>query len=232
MLDISGIQINIADVIAMAVLLLSWQGYALLVDVCAARNTKNLVNIVHPYRHQWIHNMITREDRLLDIRIIANLLKTTSFFASTSIFIVGGLFGILGYGQKMTSLLSQLPFFVETDLNMWTVKTLILITIFIFSFFKYTWVIRQFNYATILVAAAPLVPKVTAKEEPWVEQISTILSNAARHFNASMRSYYFGLATLSWYLSPIFLIISCIAVVWIIYRREFRSKTLSILKDQ
>jgi uncharacterized membrane protein len=232
MVTLSGMTLPIIDIIALLVLLLSWQGYAWVVDRSIGRNTESLVNVVHPYRRLWIKNMIMREERLLDIRIIGNLLKTTTFFASTSLFIVAGLFGVLGYGKEVTSLLKDIPFFAGTELHMWAIKTIVLIVIFIVSFFKYTWVIRQFNYASVLIAAAPYASKITKKEQLWVDQISTILSNSARHFNASVRSYYFGLATLSWYLSPKLLIVSCIIVVWMIYRREFRSRTLSILSEK
>lgn len=231
-MEFSGINISIIDIIALSVFLILWQGYAWLVDVCSYKNTTNLINIVHSYRYQWVSNLIVREDRLIDIRIIANLLKTTTFFASTSLFLVAGLFGILGYGDHAMKILSKLPFFTETGVHMWVVKTLMLIVIFIFSFFKFTWVARQFNYASVLIVAAPHSKTISEKEEVWVSQISTILSNAARHFNASIRSYYFGLVALSWYISPILLIILSFSVVWIIYRREFRSKTLDLLANK
>jgi uncharacterized membrane protein len=221
--------VNAIDLVAFIVFISLWQGYVFLVDRYHTKHSNNLVNIVHPYRRQWIYNMMLREDRLLDVRIIAGLMSTATFFTSTSILIIAGLFGALGYGERAVELMNHLPLFTDTTIDMWVIKTLAIITVFVFSFFKLTWVIRQFNYASILVASAPHVTKVSKKEEPWVEQISTIISNAARHFNASIRSYYFGLAALSWYINPYLLMISSLVVVLVIFRREFHSKTLNIL---
>src|SRR5690606_16830950 len=107
--------------------------------------------------------------------------------------------------------------------------------IFIYSFFKFTWVIRQYNYAAVLMLAAPVYRKEDEdleklkKESKYVEKIATMTSNAANHFNMGVRSYYFGLAALSWYLSPILFMALTVFVLLVIYRREFLSKTLTLL---
>lgn len=218
------------DIFAVVWFLGLWFGYAYFADVSSSSD-KGLVKAMHRYRLQWIKQMIQREDRFVDIRMVGNLLKTSTFLASTSVLIVGGFFAVLGFGERAVPIFSQLPFAVETPLYMWTVKTLFLLLIFIYSFFKLTWVIRQFNFIAVLILAAPLyVPgketlEEVKKETQYVSRIAILLTNAARHFNMAVRAYYFGCVALSWYISPALMVLCAVLVVMVLYRREFKSKT-------
>jgi uncharacterized membrane protein len=46
-----------------------------------------------------------------------------------------------------------------------------------------------------------------------------------------LRAYYFGAAALSWFLHPILMMILTVAVVHVLYRREFTSRTLNAIVD-
>lgn len=228
-------EIPILDIVAFGAFFGFWLLYSLYADDDSQRRTENLVYGMHKYRLQWIKQMIRREDRLVDIRVVANLVRTTIFLASTSILLVGGLFGILGYGEHAIPVVASIPFAIENSLNMWVIKSIVLMTIFIYSFFKFMWVIRQFNYVTVLMLAAPChhagmdTSEQVKKETRYVTKISAMVSNASRHFNMGVRSYYFGLAALSWYVHPVFFAVSGILVVIVLYRREYLSKTLILL---
>ena len=179
--------------------------------------------------------MIRREERLVDIRIIGNLLKTSTFLASTSVIIVAGAITIIGFGSQGVALFNRLPFIANTTIELWLIKGSLLVVIFIYSFFKLTWVIRQLNYAAVLIVAAPVYYEGIdnhfdiRKSTRYVSKTATMLSNAGRHFNSSIRAYYFGMVATSWYVSPIFFIVMTLLVVMVLYRREFMSKTLVLL---
>src|SRR5690606_41250626 len=52
---------------------------------------------------------------------------------------------------------------------------------------------------------------------------------AAHSFNLGLRSYYFALAMLSWFINPwVFMAITA-GVVYVLYRREFKSEVLGEL---
>jgi uncharacterized membrane protein len=46
------------------------------------------------------------------------------------------------------------------------------------------------------------------------------------HFNQGLRANFFALAILAWWINPYFFIASTAIVFYILYRREFRSKSL------
>lgn len=52
---------------------------------------------------------------------------------------------------------------------------------------------------------------------------------AANQFNFGLRAYYFGMATLAWFIHPWFFMLVTAGVVLILYRREFHSDVLEVM---
>ena len=101
------------------------------------------------------------------------------------------------------------------------------------AFFKFSWAIRQLNFCSVLVGAAPKMPKEnTGQYAPQINRIARITSYASVNFNNGLRAYYFALAALTWFLHPWLMIAATGWVVWILYQREFRSKTLRALTEE
>ena len=62
-----------------------------------------------------------------------------------------------------------------------------------------------------------------------VESISKMASKAAGNFNNGLRTYYFSMAVLGWFVNYWVFMLLSVLVVAVLYRREFRSDTLSIM---
>ena len=54
---------------------------------------------------------------------------------------------------------------------------------------------------------------------------------AAETFNDGLRAYYFSFAALAWFFSPLAMLGGTLLVVLILYRREFHSEVLKVLRD-
>ncbi len=59
--------------------------------------------------------MLERDNRMVDTQIIANLMRSASFFASTTMFIIAGLIAVLGARQQAMAVLAELPFAVASS---------------------------------------------------------------------------------------------------------------------
>ena len=55
---------------------------------------------MHAYRRLWMRCMLERDNRMVDTQIIANLMRSASFFASTTMFIIAGLIAVLGAREQ------------------------------------------------------------------------------------------------------------------------------------
>lgn len=203
-----------------------WVGYVMLADH-PRRGRTTLMARMHQYRQAWMRRMLGRENRIVDTQIVSLLVQNISFFASSTILIVGGFAAVLGARDQAMDILSEIPFAARTGDTLWDLKILTLIVIFVYAFFKFTWALRQFNYVAIMIGAAP-PPSSTPSEGAidHADRTARVATRAADHFNKAMRAYYFGLATLSWVIQPWLCIVLIAWVTLIVYRREFRSATL------
>ena len=102
------------DWAAVAVLFLGWIGYA----VFAKRRSTlqpSLLDTTNHIRRHWMLQSTYREVRVVDGIVIQSLSSSPSFFASTTILIIGGLLAVLGTTKKASELVREIPFAARTS---------------------------------------------------------------------------------------------------------------------
>lgn len=223
------LMIHWLDIAAVVFFVGGWAGYAHYAD---SQRQGSLLATTNQYRLQWMREMLKRENRTMDSIMVGNLLRSISFFANTTIFILLGLMTMLGYHDKASAIIGSIPFAQHASGFLWEAKVFLLIIIFIYAFFKYTWSLRQYNYAGIYVVSAPSCRDRVDEHEAVAERGARLVGNAAKHFNNGLRAYYFGLAALGWFVHPLLFLAATAWVLYVTYRREFRSNTLSNLSQQ
>ncbi|MCB1883168.1 MAG: DUF599 domain-containing protein [Geminicoccaceae bacterium] len=216
--------IGYADLLAPLLLLLAWIGYVLYADILRI-GRGSLMALMHEQRVVWMLRMLERDNRMVDIQIVQVLIQNISFFASSTILIVGGAVAVLGAGDEARMIAAQLPFAQEGPSYLWDLKILLLVVIFVYAFFKFTWALRQFNHVAILIGGIPLNADHPAAEA-HARRLALLATKAADHFNRAMRAYYFGLAALSWFVQPWLLVAASLVVLVVVWRREYRSNAV------
>ncbi|MDP3438744.1 MAG: DUF599 domain-containing protein, partial [Azonexus sp.] len=103
---------------------------------------------------------------------------------------------------------------------------------FVFAYFKFTWSLRQFNLLSILVGAAPLGQTGEPGIDTYAHQLAGANNLAGDDFNRGIRAYYFGLAASGWLLHPAALGLLALSVLIVLYRRDYRSAALDILRSK
>jgi uncharacterized membrane protein len=225
---------NWLNLLAGAWFLLCFNGYMRYAKARSYRSTENspsLASTMHKYRHMWMEKVLTREMRVADAATIANLEKSVSFFASTTMLILAGLITILGSTEKAIDLISALPYALTTNRAEWEFKIMMLILLFAYAFFKFTWSLRQYGFVTIMIGSAPLPTDQCSDNERkgFAKRMASMASMAANNFNLGLRTYYFSISMLTWFIHPVLFMFSSSLVVFILFRREFKSSTLKIL---
>jgi len=219
------------DAAALALFIAAWAGYQWYADYSDTRRPR-LNREMDRFMREWLAQMAGRDNRMVDVNVLRNLTRSSQFFASTTMLILGALVALMGYAEKAASVVAELPFTQPASERIWEFKILALLVIFVYAFFKFSWSIRQFGFCSILIGA-------TRKPTPEPEQyavhtnrIAAIVSFANRNFNQGLRAYYFGVAALSWFLHPALMIIMTLGVIYVLYQREFRSQTLELLQRE
>jgi uncharacterized membrane protein len=218
--------LTILDIGALAFFLAAWGGYAFLID-WSARGRSCLNARMNGYRESWMRRMLARENRMVDMQIMAALQNGTAFFASTSLIAVGGTLTLLRSTEDMLSVISALPLGISTSRLLWEGKTIGLAVIFVYAFFKFSWSYRLYNYVAIMLGAMPYATeKDTSEAETHVIRTTGLFASAGRHFNQGQRAFFFALGYLGWFAGPIVFTVTTAAVVVVIWRRQFASDSL------
>jgi uncharacterized membrane protein len=195
------------DFVSVVWFLVAWVGYACFARV-RARHVRCLLNMQHEYMQRWMVSLNSRENRISDATLFAIMERNVTFFASTSMLILVGL---------ISSLVSL------DDISV------VLVIIYIYAFFTFTWSMRQYNVVIMMTGGAPLFVEPESKRMDYAQNAGNVLSLAANSFNYGLRAYYFSLATLAWFIHPVMFMFSTVWVVLVLYRREFYSKTLQAM---
>src|ERR1051325_6370786 len=137
------------DLIALGCFVAAWAGYAAQVEFIPKKK-KSLNEMMNQYRLVWMQRMLNREARMVDMQVMATLVRGTAFFPPTPPPPFGGALTILRSPDEMLSVLATLPFGAPTSRLAWEMKAVGLAVIFVYAFFKFAWSYRLFNYVAIL----------------------------------------------------------------------------------
>jgi uncharacterized membrane protein len=221
-----------ADWAALALFFAGWIGYAIFAHR-RADSTPSVLALTNRERHRWMLQAAARDNRVFDGVVVQNLSTSPSFFASTTILIIGGLLAALFAGEKATELVTELPFAARTSVLVFDLKIVLLTAIFIYAFFRFTWSLRQYSFGALLVAAAPPPEALDteALRQQFADRAGRVMGLAAETFNDGLRGYYFAFAATAWFFSAWAMMVGTLCVIWVLYRREFGSQVLAVLRQ-
>jgi uncharacterized membrane protein len=144
------------------------------------------------------------------------------------------LFALLGTTDKAAELVGEIPFAQPTPLLVFELKILVMVGIFVYAFFRFSWSMRQYTFVALVIGGMPSPEDFDAKRydrQHFAERAGNLVSAAAETFNDGLRAYYFSFAAMAWFFSPMALVLATALVVLILYGREFRSEVLQVLRD-
>lgn len=219
------------NLVALGIFLALWLIFEIVIDHSPLR-FKSLTGQMSFKRREWMLVMADRDLRIIDTSILSGLQQGAAFFGSASLLGIGGCFALLGATDNVVQIHRDLPLEAEFTRGLWETKVLGLTAIFGYSFFKFGWSYRLFNYCSIIIGSVP-----HKDDAPWEErrkaalQAAEVNTIAARHFTAGLRGTFFALAYLGWFVGPTALIVATLLVIAVLVRRQFFSYSLKVLSD-
>jgi uncharacterized membrane protein len=223
----------LADALALVWFLAAWIGYA----VFAKRRAEvsgSLLATTNRYRRLWMLQTTRRDNRVIDGVVVQNLSTSPSFFASTTILIIGGLLAVLVSSEQAIQLVREIPYAAQTTAVVFDLKVLLLIGVFVYAFFRFTWSMRQYTFGALMIASAPddkVFEAGTASREEFADRAGRVVGLAAETFNDGLRAYYMSFSVVLWFISPLTFAIGAAVIVFLLYRREFHSEILQLLRN-
>lgn len=224
---------NYLDLIALAWFVVCWLGYGEYSRYHAG-DRPCLSNTLDLYREDWMRVMLKRENRISDASVVGNLERNGAFFASSCLLILAGIITALGYTQEVMEVFKTMPFGYIPSREISELRMVTLLLVFVYAFFKFTWSMRMYNFVAVLIGGAPMPDDTRtspAAREAFAKSAGTVCNLAGDAFNLGLRSYYYALAVVTWFIHPLVFLASSSLVVLVLYRREFRSDALLALRS-
>lgn len=198
-------------------------GYRPIVD-------RSIVGAVQAQRVAWMRNMAARDVRIVDAQLLASLSQGNAFFASTSAIGIGGLSAMIGSGEVVQKLFERLPYAAQSTPVIWEMKLILLITIFIYAFFKFAWAFRLAHYTAIMIGATPILNATNQTAcDAHALRTAQLIGIAGEHSNSGLRAFYAAIAALAWFYHPVAFMIASVWVLSILVRRDFLSRSRRLL---
>ncbi len=220
------------DWVGLALFFAAWAGYAVW---ARARSLvrPSVLALTNRERMRWMMQASHRENRVFDGIVVQNLSTSPSFFASTTILIIGGLLAVLSRTEQASELVREIPFAARTSLIVFDMKVVLLTGIFVYAFFRFTWSVRQYTFGALMLGAAPDHKSWTddIQRSAFASRAGRVMGLAAETFNDGLRAYYMAFAATAWFFSAWAFMVATVFVVAVLYRREFQSDVLALLAD-
>ena len=216
---------TLLDGIAVGLLLLSWIILGHIIESPPKSRISTSV-IMADYRRKWMVQMITRQPRIFDAAVLDTLRQGTAFFASACLIAIGGGLATISNAERLRGVAQDLA--LDVPEIIWEVKILLALIFITSAFLKFIWANRLFGYCGVVMASVP--NEIEAPETlPRAKKAGELNIAAARAFNRGLRSIYFALGALGWFLGPFGLFVTTAITVFTLVRREFASTSREVL---
>lgn len=217
---------NALDLIGLLVFGLGWFGYVTLAD--RIYRDRTIAARMDAIRRDWMASMAARDVRIFDSQIQSALMQGVGFLASTAVLMIGAMTAMLGYGDA-TFTFSQIGFDLESEGVHWGVKVVLVAGVFAFSFFKLMWSYRLFNYCAVLMGG--MSERGSERLPEQIDRLARLHTLSAEHFNNGLRAYFFAIACFLWLVHSAGLLLGTVWVLYVLWRRDFASRSLAIVSE-
>jgi uncharacterized membrane protein len=217
--------LSTADIAALCFFLAVWAIHSLATGGRIV-SRMSLSTAMNRQREIWMRTMARRDLRMVDTSIMLGLQQGTAFFGSSALIAIGGCFALLGASDRVLNVIGDLPLSADAGRQIFEIKVIGLILILAYSFFKFGWSYRLFNYCSILIGAVPVQkdedddPVETEKALVRAARMNVL---AGKHFNAGLRGIFFSLGYLGWFVNPLVFACSTVVLFYVLVRRQFFS---------
>lgn len=220
---------SVLDILAFCFFILMWIGYTTFARK-KAKTTDCIARCLHQHRIHWMYELMMRDIRVGEAALLANLERNIAFFASSTLLILAGVLTLFAQIEKLEEVIGSLLFAELPNHFAIQIKLSILALIFVIAFFQFTWSMRQYGFLNVMIGAAPIdLEGKNTQLQKYAKQMAIVQDQAAHSYNYGLRSYYFSLAVICWFIHPLPFIIASLLVVFTLYKREFASKAVKAI---
>ena len=223
--------LNLPYAFAMLFLLGAWFSYPLVFKLLNRTTINTQLTAV---RRTWIRQITLHERSPFDAILMGHIVHSVAFFGSATLIVLAGLFSVIMNLETIYNTMVNLHFITPTSIELFSLIFALLSVVLTISFFSFVYALRKLVYSIALIGALPVTTGPKAVDEPahlddLIDGTTMVMTEALKTFNFGIRGYYYAIAAMFLFASPLACIAATfIATVILIYRQLSTNTASSI----
>jgi len=182
---------------------------------------KGKINLI---RRAWVAKIFAEDKGIVAVQTLRNVTMAASFLTTASVVLIGGLISLLLNLEATQHIFIQQGTHQISD-PVLALKLVTLIALFVASLFYFSLCVRLLNHVGMLLGSPPEAIRDAVGEDP-VNFVYKLYAKAGRNYTFGMRSVYFLIPAVLWFLGPTFCIASSVGVIFVCLKLDFGQITL------
>lgn len=213
---------------ALMLLFGSWFAYPLILRKLGRGSLNSQLVIVRQY---WISAATRRQAKPFDAVLLGHISNSIAFFGSATLLVLAGILSTIISVKVIHETVQQLHFIESTSLELFALQIGILALVVALCFFSFTYALRKLIYTIALLGALPDVMDNCPTQDRLIVNLNVVLSEAIKTFNFGIRGYYYAIASVCLFISPLACILATIIVTSILTFRQLATPTAQAIQN-
>lgn len=213
---------------AVALLFGSWLFYPIILRTIGRGSLNSQLIIVRQY---WISAATRRPAKPFDAILLGHITNSIAFFGSATLLVLAGVLSTLASVKSIHLTISELNFVAPTSLELFALQIGLLSLVLSMCFLSFIYALRKLIYTIALLGALPDIGENCPTHDRLIVGLNTVLSEAIKTFNFGIRGYYYAIATVFLFLSPIACIAATLFVTGVLIHRQLATPTAHAIQD-
>lgn len=219
---------SLAHLSALILLFGCWFAYPIILRTFGRGSLNSQLVIVRQY---WIAAATKRQAKPFDAVLLGHITNSIAFFGSATLLVLAGVLSTFISVKVIHQTVQELHFIESTSLELFALQIGVLAFVVALCFFSFTYALRKLIYTIALLGALPDQSENCPTEDRLINGLNVVLSEAIKTFNFGIRGYYYAIASVALFISPIACIAATILVTSILMFRQLATPTARAIQD-
>lgn len=216
------IDFTTTHLIAIVLIFACWTMYPYIIKMIGIGPLNSVLLIA---RRKWVNEMANRSGNPFDAIMIGHIVNSVAFFGSATMIVLAGLFSIALNIQSIFETVSKIAIFSQHSIELFVLIYALLSGVITTCFFSFTYALRKLLYSIALIGALPQEPGADDSYDELIEDTTVVLTESLKTFNFGIRGYYYAIATLFLFISPMACIAATLIITSVLIYRQVATKT-------
>ncbi|MDH5264151.1 MAG: DUF599 domain-containing protein [Betaproteobacteria bacterium] len=184
-----------------------------------ARSRRDPTSSIHGVnelaRGLWVKHVMSNPSKdIMAVQTLRNFIMGATLMATTAAFLILGTLSLTGQAENIGRSWHVSNLYGSSSPELWIVKVMCLLAVFIVAFFAFAMAIRLANHVVFMVNVT--APGSHPALSP--EGVAVRLNSAGRNFATGMRAFFFAVPLVFWLFGPLFLVVATAGLVIALHR--------------